>query len=392
MFSTRTNWPRDLNPLATALEQRRGRGLPVIDLTESNPTAAGLEYPREAILESLSNPAAMRYAPNPRGLPAARQAIARYYAASGIHVDPNDVFVTTGTSEAYSHAMRLLANPNDEVLCPSPSYPLFDFLADINDVKLIHYPLIYDHGWRIDLDRLGSLITDRTRAIVIVNPNNPTGSYLRDEESEVLIELARNSSLALVVDEVFRDYSWALGSQQGTAQTTAAIDRCLTLTLNGLSKLAALPQMKIAWMVVSGPADVVAEALGRLDVISDTYLSVSTPAQHATAAWIEQSPAVRDQILARVHGNVSALDSLLGSDSAVTRLKADGGWYAILRLPSVRSDEEWAMELLQSDGVYVHPGHFFGFASGGYLVVSLLTDPRWFGEGIGRILARVREC
>lgn len=398
MFSARTNWPQELNPLAAALEQRRGQGLPILDLTESNPTAAGFDYPRDLILGELANSAAMRYEPDPRGLPAAREAIAGYYAASGVRVDPERVLVTSGTSEGYSHAMRLLANPGDEILCPSPSYPLFDFLADVNDVKLIHYPLIYDHGWRIDLDRLRSLVTDRCRAIIVVNPNNPTGSYLRDKESKALIELARSKGLALVVDEVFRDYAWESASPsearagntaEHRAYGAAAIDSCLTLTLNGLSKLSALPQMKLAWMVVSGPADLVAGALARLEIIADTYLSVSTPAQHATAAWIEQGSTVRRQILERIRENLDVLDSRVASGAAVNRLKADGGWYAILRLPNTRGDEEWAMELLKSDGVYVHPGHYFGFPRQGYLVVSLLPKAARFREGIEKLIVRV---
>jgi aspartate/methionine/tyrosine aminotransferase len=392
MFSARTNWPKELNPLAAALEQRRGRGLPILDLTESNPTVAGFDYPNDAILHAVANVAAMEYEPNPRGLLAARQAVAGYYAASGGRVDPERILLTTGTSEAYSHAMRLLANPGDEILCPSPSYPLFDLLADVNDVKLVHYPLIYDHGWGIDLARLHGLISDRCRAILVVNPNNPTGSYLRDEEAAALIELARERDLALVVDEVFRDYSWEPGSAppKGCVRTTAAIDSCLTLTLNGLSKLSALPQMKLAWMIVSGPPDIVADAMERLDILSDTFLSVSALVQHGAATWIEQGASVRSQILGRVSENLLAMDNSLSRGGAVDRLTAEGGWYAILRVPNVRSDEEWAMELLETDGVYVHPGHFFGFAQEGYLVVSLLPESSKFREGVEKLLRRVR--
>jgi hypothetical protein len=391
MFSARTNWPKELNPLAAALEQRRGQGLPIIDLTESNPTAAGFEYPGGAVLEALAQPAAMRYEPSPRGLHVARTAIAGYYAAAGVRVDAEHIVVTSGTSEAYSHAMRLLANPGDEILCPAPSYPLFDFLADINDVKLVHYPLIYDHGWRIDLDCLRGMITARSRAILVVNPNNPTGSYLREEELAALIEMARSSGLALVVDEVFRDYAWDFESRAAPDRigTTAAIDACLTLTLNGLSKLAALPQMKLGWMIVSGPADTRHDALERLDIIADTYLSVSTPVQHAAGKWIEQGALVRRQILERIRENLALLDNRTAGGAAVDRLAAEGGWYAILRLPNVSSGEEWAMELLLADGVYVHPGHFFGLPKQGYLVISLLPEPKRFGEGIDKLLARV---
>jgi hypothetical protein len=387
MFSPRTNWPKNPNPLAVALAERHALGLPVVDLTESNPTRAGFDYPREAVLEALANAASMQYEPSARGLRPAREAIARYYAASGVCVDPESVILATGTSEAYSHAMRLLASPGDEILCPSPSYPLFDFLADINDVKLVPYPLVYDHGWRIDLETLRAAVTDRARAILVVTPNNPTGSFLRSEELTALLELARRRDLALIVDEVFRDYGWAGGPERGGTRvvSTVEIEDCLTLTLNGLSKLSALPQMKLAWTVVSGPSDVVAEAMWRLEVIADTFLSVSTPVQHAAAALLEQGENLRRQILERIHENLAVLDRAFDRGAAVDRLDAEGGWYSVLRLPNIRSDEEWALGLLQAEGVYVHPGHFFGFPRDGYLVISLLPDPRQFRLGVEKI-------
>jgi hypothetical protein len=391
MFSPRTNWPKTPNPLAVALAERRAQGLPVLDLTESNPTLAGFEYPRDAILEALANSASMHYEPSPRGLRSAREAIAAYYADAGVGVEPESVILASGTSEAYSHAMRLLASPGEEILCPSPSYPLFDFLADINDVQLVSYPLVYDHGWRIDLARLRSLLNDRSRAIVVVNPNNPTGSLLSGEELATLVGFAREYDLALIADEVFRDYAWADASAGGgkAVVSTADTGSCLTLTLNGLSKLAALPQMKLAWTVVSGPGDAVAEALWRLEVIADTFLSVSTPVQRAAAQLLEQGAAMRRQILERIHGNLDFLDSVTGPGAAVDRLDADGGWYAVLRLPNIRSDEQWAVELLQADGVYVHPGHFFGFPGDRYLVISLLPDPQRFRLGVQKVINHV---
>lgn len=391
MFSPRTNWPKTLNPLAVALAERHGQGLAVVDLTESNPTRAGFDYPREAVLEALAKPASLQYEPSARGLLSAREAVARYYSASGVGVDPESIILATGTSEAYSHAMRLLASPGDEILCPSPSYPLFDFLADINDVKLVPYPLVYDHGWRIDPERLGGLVTDRCRAILIVTPNNPTGSYVSSQESAALVDLARERDLALIVDEVFRDYAWAGRTERDAASVASAaeIEGCLTLTLNGLSKLSALPQMKLAWTVVSGPSDVVAEAMWRLEVIADTFLSVSTPVQHAAAALIEQGENLRRQILERIHENLAVLDSAFHRGTAVNRLDAEGGWYAVLRLPNIRSDEQWALGLLQSEGVYAHPGHFFGFPGDGFLVISLLPEPRQFRLGVEKISGHV---
>jgi aspartate/methionine/tyrosine aminotransferase len=290
--------------------------------------------------------------------------------------------------------MRLLAGPGDEILCPSPSYPLFDFLADINDVQLVHYPLVYDHGWRIDLERLRSILTDRSRAIVVVNPNNPTGSYLSGEEAAALVELARARDLALIVDEVFRDYAWTAPTALGGGRTvsTAEIDSCLTLTLNGLSKLSALPQMKLAWTVVNGPKDVTAEALWRLEVVADPVLSVGMPVQHAAAALLEHGKNLRGQILERIRENLAYLNSALGSGGTVSRLDAEGGWYVVLRLPNIRSDEEWAIELLQAEGVYVHPGHFFGFSHEGYLVISLLPQLPRFRSGIAKISAHVARA
>ncbi len=402
MFSSRTNWPKTPNPLAVALDERRASGLPVVDLTESNPTCTGLDYPRDAILDAMASAASMRYEPHPRGLLQAREAIAGYYAESGIPVDPESIVLAAGTSEAYSHAMRLLAGPGDEILCPSPSYPLFDFLADINDVQLVPYPLVYDHGWRIDLERLRAGLSARTRAIAVVNPNNPTGSYLSRDELAALSKLAQSHDLALIVDEVFRDYAWprrpagpawepSSGPGAAAVASTAGTGSCLTLTLNGLSKLAALPQMKLAWTVVSGPTGVAAEALWRLEVIADTFLSVGTPVQHAAGALLKLGESPRRQILERVLDNLAFVDSALRRGGAVDRLAADGGWYAVLRVPNIRSDEEWAVQLLQAEGVYVHPGHFFGFPRDGFLVVSLLTEPRRFRPGIEKISGHVER-
>lgn len=359
----------------------------MLDLTESNPTVAGLSYPTDEILQALALPAALRYEPHPRGLPTAREAIAAYYAASGVDIDSERIVLSTATSEAYSHAIRVLANPGDEILCPAPSYPLFDFLADINDVKLVFYRLRYDHGWQIDLGRLRTLITDRTRALIAVNPNNPTGSYLGTGDAAALASLANDHGLALIVDEVFRDYAWNSPPEEPTP-STAEIDSCLVFTLNGLSKLAALPQMKLAWTAVTGPPDLVAEALHRLEVISDTYLSVSTPIQHAAESLIRHGEALRRQILERIRHNIALLDSVL-ENTPLTRLRAEGGWYAVLRLPRIKSDEEWAIELLNAEGVYIHPGDFFGFERPGFLVVSLLPAPDVMRTGIERIARRV---
>lgn len=384
MFADRTNWQTAPNRLASCLNERRRSGLPVIDLTESNPTRCGLSPDSGDVLTRFLAPGGLRYEPDPKGLHAARDAISAYHAARGVTVVPDRLVLASGTSECYSWAFRLLANPGDEILAPAPSYPLFDFLADINDVRLVQYPLAYDHGWTIDVDSLGSLITPRTKAILAVSPNNPTGSYLKAEEHAVLAHLARQHGLALIADEVFRDYAWAAEPAGPSVMENAD---CLSFTFNGLSKICALPQMKLAWMGVSGPDGLVEAALARLEVIADTYLSVSTPVQWAAAHWLAEAGAAQSRILARVRSNLDFLDELLGgSRGPVTRLKAEGGWYATLRVPTTRNDEDWALGLLQEHGVYVHPGHLFDFPRDGFLVVSLISRETEFRTGMEKLV------
>ncbi len=384
MFANRTGWNTTPNRLSRLLQERRRGGRAVMDLTVSNPTACKFVFQKEAILSALSHTSALRYDPNPRGLAEAREAIQEYYASQGILVSPEKLLLTTGTSEAYSHLFRLLANPGDEVLSPVPSYPLFDFLADVNDVQLKPYPLRYESGWRIDFAALQSAITPRTRAILVVTPNNPTGSVLHRDELATLIKLAREHKLALIADEVFSDYLWQ--TRQEHAGSLASEEGCLTFTLNGLSKVAALPQMKLGWIAANGPAAQREEALARLEVIADTYLSVGTPVQAAARVLLQTRASMQQQILARIRTNLDVLDEQLRQGSPCSRLCTEGGWYAVLRVPSTKTDEEWALELLETEGVYVHPGHFFDFPSDGYLVVSLITPEEDFALGARRIL------
>ena len=427
LFSKRTRWNATPNRLAAALETCKRQGRPVLGLTESNPTVAGFEYDYRAIQQALADPAAATYAPHALGLPAARQAVAEYYAERGVAVPSHRVWLTTGSSEGYSHLFRLLADPGDEILSPVPSYPLLGLLADINDVQLVRYPLLYDHGWQLDLDALAAAITSRSRTIVIVSPNNPTGSLLSARELSGLIELARARGLAIIADEVFADYVWK-GEQPGEAQGTvedqpgsgilgaagagaepavapppgeerherapslAAADDCLTFTLNGLSKIAALPQMKLGWIVANGPPEMVSAALERADVIADTYLSVATPVQQAASRLLKLAKPIQGRILERIRQNLRSLDSRLAEKgSPCSRLRAEAGWYAVLRIPNIRSDEEWAVELLEQDGVYVHPGRLFDFAEGGYLVISLIVRPEAFRKGIRHLLQRIEK-
>ena len=403
MFSSRTNWSLAPNRLSQAIEERRRTGLPILDLTESNPTHAGFAFQSADVLEPLADPRSLTYEPNPRGLGVAREAVAAYYAERGVEVDAGQIFLTASTSEAYSYVFRLLADAGDRVLVPRPSYPLFEYLARLGDVELTPYPLVFDHEWRMDLDALRATLpasragdagaAPRARAILVVHPNNPTGSFVRPSELAPLLELCRRDDLALIADEVFADYAFAAGREAASlgarVGTFAATTEALSFTLSGLSKLSALPQMKLAWIVVSGPADLRQAALERLEVIADTYLSVSAPVAYALPRWLEIGRRVRPQIMARLERNLRYLDLQLASGSPVSRLATEGGWYAILRIPATRSDEDWAVHLVRSDGVLVHPGHFYDFPSEGYLVLSLLPQPEIFEAGVSKLVARV---
>jgi aspartate/methionine/tyrosine aminotransferase len=389
------------------MSERRASGLAVIDLTESNPTRCGFSVNAQEILSSLANPRSLTYEPDPRGLLYARQAVARYYAERGASVDPEQIFLTTGTSEAYSYVFRLLANPGDNVLVPRPSYPLFDFLARLNDLELFSYPLIYNEEWQIDMQALPTRLNTHTKAVLAVHPNNPTGSFVQGKDLKFLIDCCQKKRLAIIADEVFADYAFVtpvpsapvvlpLSSAQVPDSSTsanrvvtfAAESRVLTFTLSGLSKISALPQMKLSWVIVSGPLNLLRAALARLEVIADTYLSVSAPLANALPELLESRHQVQPQILDRVLLNLHWLDQQLSRGSAVTRLETKGGWYVILRLPAVRTDEEWAMELLSQDGVFVHPGHFYDLPYESHLVVSLLPFTEIFQQGILKILAR----
>jgi alanine-synthesizing transaminase len=383
MFAERTNWNFAPNRLSQALARHRTAGKALLDLTASNPTDCGFEYARGAILEALANPAALEYSPDARGLPTAREAVARYYAAHGAAVALGDIILTTSTSEAYTFGFRLLCNPGDEVLIPEPSYPLFAFLAEIQDVKLVRYPLVYDHGWQIDFNALERAITGRTRAVIVVNPNNPTGNYVKAREVEALNRVCVARELAIVADEVFLDFALTDEARFSFAGNGGV----LTFTTSGLSKISGLPQMKAAWLIASGPPRLKEPALARLEVIADTYLSMNVPVQTALPVFLEQRHAFQKQLLARVMKNLAELDRQLALQKACSRLTVEGGWYVVLRVPATRLDEELAIELLERRGVYVHPGHFYDFAGDGYLVLSLIAREEEFREGVEAVLA-----
>ena len=370
MFSSRTNWPLAPNRLSGLLHERRARGLPVLDLTESNPTRCGFAFDGEEILAPLRHPRALAYEPDPRGLRTAREAVAQYYYERGTSLDPDQIFLTASTSEAYSFVFRLLANPGDRILAPQPSYPLLDFLGALNDVEVLPYPLVYHDEWQVDLESLASRCDARSRAVLVVHPNNPTGSYVQERERVRMIEGCRQNRAAIIADEVFADY--AFGTSAERVVTHARDSEVLTFTLSGLSKICALPQMKLGWIVVTGPPQLRKEALARLELIADTYLSVSVPVALAEPQWLAHRQAIQVQILERVQANLRKLDELLTPGLPVSRLRVEGGWYTILRVPSTRSDEDWAAELLTREGVSVHPGHVYDFSFEGFLVLSLL--------------------
>ncbi len=375
-FARRTGWNLEPNPLARALEARRRRGLPILDLTESNPTHCGFACEPVA----LHAPA---YDPDPRGLPAARRAVSDYYGGA---VAPDHIVLTSGSSEAYAHLFRLLADPGDRVLVPAPSYPLFDFLARLNDVELDEYRLEWRQRWELDPASLAAAFTDRTRAVLAVHPNNPTGSFLAPGEREELLAFCESRGLALIVDEVFLDYPL-----EGAAASFAGQERVLTFVLNGLSKTCALPQWKLGWIAASGPPAWRDAALDRLEVIADTYLSVGSPVQLALPALLASRERLQGQIRKRLRANLACLDASLAGPRPVSRLPVEGGWSVVLRVPRIRSDEEWALELLERDGVLVHPGHFFNFPGEGHLVAGLIAPETAFAEGIARLLARVER-
>jgi len=382
MFSHRTQWNLAPNRFTEAQMKARESGGRILDLTISNPTQAGFTFDHATILGALNRAESLQYDPEPKGLLVARGAVADYYRERGEPVDPDSVILTTSTSEGYSYLFRLLCNPGDEVLVPKPSYPLFDFLADLDDVNLTPYLLLYDHGWHVDLPSLQNAVTKRTRAVVVVHPNNPTGSYASAAERQVLNEFCAKHNLALIVDEVFLDYSHDSQRQQSFAGNLEA----LTFVLSGLSKISGLPQMKLAWIAVSGSD--AESALARLEVIADTYLSVNAPMQHAAKTLLEQRRGLQPMLRQRVGENLAELDRQLAAQKACSRLEVEGGWCATVRVPAIQSDEDLAIDLLHETGILVHPGHFYDFPREGYWVVSLITPVQDFREGVRRLLER----
>ncbi len=384
-FSHRIDWPLESNRLTGLLEEKRRQRSPIFDLTEANPTRVGLAPDTDGILGPLATPGAMLYQPEPRGLLTARKGVADYYGERGLRVNPEHLHLTASSSEAYSFIFKLLANHGDSVLIPQPSYPLFEFLATLEGVSLRPYQLEYRHpaGWSIDVDSLQQAIEPRTRAVILVSPNNPTGSFLKGRELEALNDLCRQHDLAIIADEVFSDYIIEDGHDR--VGSLVGNDGALTFVLSGLSKVLALPQMKLGWIVGSGPDDLLAEAIERLDLIADTFLSVSAPVQHAVSSWLPLVGNVQSRILDRVRANLAMLDNIV-APTPIRRLRVEGGWCAILEMPRFLPEEELTLLLLEREDVLVHPGYFFDLPREGFLVLSLLPPPAAFAEAVTRLI------
>ena len=382
MFSQRTWHEAEPNALTRALRARRARGELVYDLTQSNPTVCALPYDA-SLLSALADPRALVYEPASFGLASARQTVQGLLHASGLELPIEQIVLTSSTSEAYAFLFKLLCDPGDEVLIPRPSYPLFEHLAALENVSVVNYALAYDGAWHIDFDSLERARGPRTRAVVVVNPNNPTGSFLKRDELDRLLGLG----LPIISDEVFS--SFALGADARRVSSVLETDAALVFALGGLSKLAALPQLKLAWLCASGPQRLLSDALSRLELVADTFLSPNTPVQLALPEILARRAPVEQALASRIQRNFAALVSALHG-SAATALFLEGGWYATVRLPSLRVGMDWALDLLERDGVLTQPGFFYDFLDDAHLVLSLITEPEPFALGVARIVERVR--
>lgn len=383
MFSSRLSGTVNLNPLTQALDRKQRAGAAILDLTESNPTHAGFPGHDEEITALLADRRAIVYDPDPAGLPEAREAVSHYYSARGLPVPAGRILLTASTSEAYGYLFKLLCDPGDEVLVPRPSYPLFEFLAQLESVRIVHYPLAWHGSWEIDFDAMTSAATARTKAVIVVHPNNPTGTFLKYAEAEQLAAFCRERDLALISDEVFSDYPLAPDPRR--LDSALAIGDALTFTLSGLSKLLGLPQMKLSWIAAGGPERLRNEAWRRLEFIADTYLSVNTPVQYALPGLLALRSAIQTKIMTRVRANLHYLDWRVGGDSPFRIRRPEGGWYAVVEVPRVRTEDEWALDLLEERNVWVQPGYFYDFDREAFLVLSLLTPGDVFREGVDRI-------
>lgn len=381
-YSQRLSWNFSSNAESVAIDRKRRAGVPLLDLTISNPTQVFPDYPHEEIRRAYAGIGDFSYQPDPLGLETARQALAQWYLTQRIAMSPTQLLLTASSSEAYALLFKVLCDPQDEILAPIPSYPLFEFLAALESVRMVPYRLLYDGAWFIDFADLRNRISSRTRAIIIVNPNNPAGSFLKKREREELFDVARRFDLPILSDEVFAAYSF--GSDPDRVNTLIDNDSVLSFSLNGLSKPAGMPQMKLGWIAIGGPPKERDMARERLEIALDTYLSVGTPVQRALPELLTIGEILQSMIRERIRCNLNALRQLLKGNSAYP-LHLEGGWSAVLQFPQMLSEEEWTSRLLEAYDVIVQPGYFFDMISEPYVVVSLLTPPELFAEGIRRL-------
>jgi aspartate/methionine/tyrosine aminotransferase len=378
--------PSEKNALTLLLEEKKRLGCDILDLSESNPTKAGFSYPKDEILASLAQPESLLYHPEPRGLLMARSAVRDYYGQRGHGIPLDDIFLTSSTSEAYSYLLKILTDPGDQIHIPAPSYPLLEYLAVCESVLCRQYGLQYDGQWRIDFDSLENAISGESKAVLCVHPNNPTGSFVGTDEWETLTSIAASSNLAVICDEVFSDYPLL----DGSIADPLVEGKTLVCVLSGLSKVVALPQVKLSWIVLRGPEPMKSKAREKLEFVADTYLSVSAMVQHALPQLLANRSYIQGQIKIRLKRNLDNLRGLT-KDSALDILPPEGGWYAVVRLPRIKTDEEWSTELLAGKNTLAHPGFFFDFAEPSCVVLSLLPLEATFGQGVEHLLDLVTQ-
>ena len=388
-FSHRLPWSLEHNSFSSLLAARRLSGAPLLDLTISNPTEVLSDYPHLEIAKSLGSLTDLAYQPEPFGSLPARETITRYYQRHNVSITPEQIALTASTSEAYGLLFKLLCDPGDEILVPAPSYPLFEYLAALEAVSAVAYRLSYDGGWFIDMELLRSRVSARTRALVVVNPNNPTGSFLKTHEAKAIVQLAGEKDLPIICDEVFIDYS--LDTSSDRIPTLIGVDSVLSFCLNGLSKAAGMPQLKLGWIVLNGPNTERKAAAARLEILLDTYLSVGTPVQQALASLLSTGQTIQMRLRQRIVENLTCGREIL-HDTPGHFLHTEGGWSAIIQLPRTRSEEEWITAFLQDYSAVVQPGYFFDMPSEAYVVVSLITPEEQFKAGMEHLRHLLKSC
>jgi alanine-synthesizing transaminase len=389
-FARRTKWDFNENGLTRACRELKASGIALDDMTKSNPTKCGFDYSSLGVESSFGAKENLDYSPDPWGLTRAREAVAKFYAGKGLAAPVDNIMLTSSTSEGYNYLFRLLCDPGDEILAPAPSYPLFQFLADVNDAKISPYKLVYNDGWRIDRDALRLATNGKTRAIVLVNPNNPTGSYIREADYAFIREFAAKHGLAIICDEVFADYD--LDILPDAKRTLVGQDGPLTFVLSGLSKILALPQMKLSWIVIQGGGKDAPTVRQRLEMIADTFLSVNAPVQNACPAWLEKCRTVQGPIVTRLRDNLRLLKETAAATPGLAALRSEGGWYGILAMDGIIDEDAFIVNLAKERHVVAHPGYYYDFDDGEHAVFSLLTEPSVWARGLKAFAQYYTDC